>query len=232
MNKDLASAIIQKSLNSTNINFQDIVDNLNRYAEEHSDELDKRQLTIDAQRLSEELSKQLILVNEDSYEDKFESLGNFGIDDVKDVVRLCDDIIKDVKHARKWINMYYDFARKFTSLDDLLNPEISHKNIVNLGKAILARAIELCPMDTGNLRRSGIMVETKDSVIIAFACDYASYVHEDLNNHHDVGRAKFLEIALQETFPERYIWVEIHGYKGISVTLSVNKPFIEYKHYD
>lgn len=231
--KERPEFYIINSVNKSNINFKDIVLNLDLYSKIHEDEMKQRARVEEALILKHELEKQPILLNLDSYDSKFESIGNFDIDDVSDVLHVCDEIVNDVRHARNWLDLYLDFSKKlFNSLDTMTDKKLIRENLSKLGKAILGRAVELCPKDTGNLRRSGLLVETKDSVIIGFACDYASYVHEDLNNHHDVGRAKFLEIAVQEFFPDRRVWVENHGYNGISVILSINYPYVTYKHYD
>jgi len=71
---------------------------------------------------------------------------------------------------------------------------------------ILARAKQLCPVDTGALRASGY-VETprragqRIAVLMGFggpAAPYAYKVHEDLVARHAVGEAKFLEKAAVE----------------------------------
>jgi hypothetical protein len=37
--------------------------------------------------------------------------------------------------------------------------------------------------------------------VLAFGTDYAVYVHENLQAHHPVGQAKFLESAMTEAAP-------------------------------
>ena len=59
-----------------------------------------------------------------------------------------------------------------------------------------------CPVDTGVLRTSGIVlppVYTAEGVDVLLgyggdAKDYAYTVHEDLDAHHTVGQAKYLEV--------------------------------------
>lgn len=66
------------------------------------------------------------------------------------------------------------------------------------------------PVDTGALRASHRVSQpetngTEISVEISVggaAADYAVYVHERLDTHHDVGQAKFLESALVEAEPQ------------------------------
>ena len=114
-----------------------------------------------------------------------------------------------------------------------------HSELITLGKSILGRAIELTPMKTGTLRKSGVMFDFGTYIIIAFTAPYASYVHENLSISHPIhasnpncgGRAKFLEIALQEFFPDRHVWTEIHGYNGVMCKISINPILLEYSHY-
>lgn len=65
------------------------------------------------------------------------------------------------------------------------------------------------PVDTGTLRASGHVAGPKHSgrdteVMLAFggpAAPYALFVHENLDAHHPVGQAKFLEGTLHESAP-------------------------------
>jgi hypothetical protein len=65
------------------------------------------------------------------------------------------------------------------------------------------------PVDTGTLRASGQVAQPARSgrnisVTLSFggaAADYAIYVHENLEAHHRVGQAKFLESTLDESAP-------------------------------
>lgn len=67
-----------------------------------------------------------------------------------------------------------------------------------------------CPVDTGTLRASGAVqppVKTGNQVTVTAgyggaAQGYAIFVHEDLNAHHDVGNAKFLEAPFLERQPQ------------------------------
>lgn len=63
---------------------------------------------------------------------------------------------------------------------------------------VLNKSIPQTPREFGNLRRSGTVEETKETkteyeVTIGFNTDYAAAVHENLNAHHDIGKAKYLE---------------------------------------
>lgn len=64
------------------------------------------------------------------------------------------------------------------------------------------------PVDTGTLKSSGHVAGTehvgnKFTATIAYggAAPYAIYVHEDLEAHHEVGQAKYLESVLMESAP-------------------------------
>lgn len=64
------------------------------------------------------------------------------------------------------------------------------------------------PVDEGTLRGSGRVTEPTDGpnpeVTIGFggpAADYALVVHEDLNAHHPVGQAKYLERPFLKAIP-------------------------------
>lgn len=69
--------------------------------------------------------------------------------------------------------------------------------------AILAVSQRLVPVDTGALRGTGHVtapkVDSKSATVEVVyggpAAPYARIVHEDLNAHHTVGQAKYLETA-------------------------------------
>jgi hypothetical protein len=58
-----------------------------------------------------------------------------------------------------------------------------------------------CPVDIGTLRDSAYVKEITDGYEIGFggaASEYALDQHENMDYHHDVGEAKFLEKAFME----------------------------------
>lgn len=82
------------------------------------------------------------------------------------------------------------------------------------GERIMAEAKRLCPVDTGTLRSTGhvqkpVIRRGSIEVTLGFggpAAPYAVYVHENLNVHHTVGQAKYLEKPLNDAargFAER-----------------------------
>lgn len=71
------------------------------------------------------------------------------------------------------------------------------------GEQVIGDAQQLTPVDTGALQASGTTepAELDGHVVkkeIGFNTDYAAAVHENLNAHHDVGQAKYLETAMKE----------------------------------
>ena len=62
---------------------------------------------------------------------------------------------------------------------------------------VLQLAKEKVPVDTGNLRDSGHLEETRDGARAMFDAPYALYVHE-MDLHHERGERKYLENALME----------------------------------
>jgi hypothetical protein len=72
-----------------------------------------------------------------------------------------------------------------------------------------------CPVDTGTLRASA-RIEIKGNTIEfgygGAASDYATIQHENLQFHHPVGQAKFLESAFDELVPKI-----IDNIKGVKI---------------
>lgn len=75
---------------------------------------------------------------------------------------------------------------------------------------VMARSAEEVPVETGALRSTGHVEEpaiSGDRVSLTLgyggpAAPYALYVHENLQAHHHVGRAKYLEGPAMELMPE------------------------------
>jgi ribosome modulation factor len=74
------------------------------------------------------------------------------------------------------------------------------------GEIIAGNAKDICPVDTGTLRDTTTVLLPKiegDSVLQEIgsggpAAPYAIYVHENMNAHHPVGQAKYLEQPFRE----------------------------------
>jgi hypothetical protein len=93
-------------------------------------------------------------------------------------------------------------------------PTIIDTLLVELAKAIRDDARKRAPKDTGHLRRSIRYKRLGNGKVVIYAAtasgalgrEYAARVHEDLEQHHDTGEAKFLEHPLMEIglkMPER-----------------------------
>lgn len=230
---------IQQNFNTSDVSFADIIRNLEIASKQLGSGIDDRSRKIaeQADRLRKEIDKVIILKDFNKYK-KFNSLGNFGLDNkgLINAYNVADDIIRDVQVARDWIDSYKKYsemAKTMNSVDTL------HNELIMLGQSILGRAIELTPIDTGFLRKSGVLYDFGTYIIIAFTAPYATYVHENLEIAHPIhgdrncgGRAKFLEIALQEFFPNRRVWTEIHGYSGVMAKIGINPLYLEYSHYN
>lgn len=68
--------------------------------------------------------------------------------------------------------------------------------------ALLARVLPNVPVDRGELRDSGQVVEDEDGSYVVFDTPYAVAVHENLEARHPRGTAKFLEAELDQFGPE------------------------------
>lgn len=66
------------------------------------------------------------------------------------------------------------------------------------GRAVLKRARELAPKDSGDLSKGGTVTVDDLTMQVAFSGDYAVDQHENLDYEHDDGQAKFLEAAADQ----------------------------------
>ena len=229
---------VQQSFNTDDFNFAHIVQELDSISKQFAPIMDQRNKEYfeQAERLRREADRVTILKDFDKYK-KFDKLGTFGFDNIGllETYRVAEDIRKDIKVARDWLDSY----KKFRELNLKYNVESTHDELITLGKSILGRAIELTPMKTGFLRESAVMFDFGNYIEIMFTAPYATYVHENLSISHPIhtsnpncgGRAKFLEIALQEFLPDRHVWVETEGYGGVYAKIGLNPLYVEYKHW-
>jgi hypothetical protein len=95
-----------------------------------------------------------------------------------------------------------DFALYLRQARSRLRKELA-SGLYQLGEEVMADARPRTPVEFGHLRQSG-HVElpawsgSEVSVTVGFggpAAPYAIYVHENLEAHHEVGQAKYLEEA-------------------------------------
>ena len=164
-------------------------------------------------------------IGTDYWYNRFNRLANaIGYDmTVTDVYKLTDDIIYDIGNTRDWI-------LDFKSLVTVDHASTDMGQLVALGQAILGRATQLCPIETGRLRASGKLLVFDDYIIIYFDCPYGVYVHDNLNAHHNIGQAKFLYSAMQQMMPNRQVQVEYVGEDIIWCSISLKRA-IKYGHY-
>lgn len=233
---------IQQNFNTDDFNFLHVVKELDNYSKEIAPVMEQRNReSIErAKRLREKATKITILKDFNKY-NKFDKLGNLGLDNrgLVETYRVSEEIRKDIQIARDWLDSYKKFKELNKSYSIVNSAEATHNELITLGKSILGRAIELTPMKTGHLRESGTLYDFGSYIIISFNAPYATYVHENLSISHPIhesnpncgGRAKFLEIALQEFFPDRHVWVETEGYSGVYVKIGINPLYVEYKHW-
>lgn len=65
----------------------------------------------------------------------------------------------------------------------------------SIAHMICALAKTYAPVDTGFMRDNIEVIVQEDIVAVVSFAEYSLYVHEAIDNHHNVGRAKFLEDA-------------------------------------
>lgn len=231
--------ILINAFNTTEYSgIETIVDSLKRiYTNELSlaalDENNTRRARMLAGKLIKLADNSKIIVNYQNFDNQFNKLGNLGFDNINEVYNLVDNLIYKVNGTIDWLSMYSELINTMINLGSYKQQHIA---LVKLAKVILAEANQLCPIDTGNLRKSGVVIDQGDKVIVAYTIDYATYVHEDLNARHKIGQAKFLEIAAQRVLGPRAIWTEHLGFGGVMIVLSLNNmnisPYnVEYSHY-
>lgn len=79
--------------------------------------------------------------------------------------------------------------------------------LLDCGNDLQQKAVDITPIDTGALRASAFTEAesgSNPSVIVGFEEEYAIFVHENLEAHHPVGQAKFLEQPLKEN-ADKYV---------------------------
>jgi hypothetical protein len=94
-----------------------------------------------------------------------------------------------------------DVLRRLGSAEDYI-AERAGKALRSEGEALLARASETVPRQTGRLAASGYVtapVETSSGVTVevGYSAPYAPEVHERMERRHASGQSKWLEKAAQ-----------------------------------
>lgn len=218
---------IQESFNiNGSISFDSIVKDLNKMSANLQKEISNR----DNIRLAQierllATDKVLKIIDDRGLYSKFNELANavsFSQNGAEHVLSVSRELVYDLENARNWLGEYQKLIKnkQVTNMDRL----------IKLGQSILARAVELCPIDTGLLRSSGTLIVYQNYIVIVFAAPYATYVHENLENYHKYGRAKFLEAAIQEFLPNKRTWVDIQGEDIVYAKISMNSR-VTYKHH-
>ena len=138
-------------------------------------------------------------------------------------------IIKDIEHFKIYLN---DLLNSYKSLQNVKYDN----NLLDIAQQIFNISQELCPIKTGNLRSSAVLrIDNENSITIEYTASYASYVHEDMSKHHNIGQAKFLEVACAEVLGSS---VEITEKKSdtVSITLGYADDLVHleeiYRHYN
>lgn len=164
--------------------------------------------------LYKETEKQLL--------DKFDT---YNLDDLTKGIMLSKELIYDVKKAKTFAEdgrkiverAVKSFKKELKNKYKMMDKDsymLSMDQLINLGKTILGRATELCPIETGFLRSSGTLYVFKDYIKILYRCPYAVYVHENINATHPFGQAKFLETAAQEILTTKFVYIVIDDVSG------------------
>lgn len=202
---DKVLELLQKSFNAESSGYYDIVNNLQYIKQISKTDSNKSK---DILKLESSIKDISILKDNNLFK---------RVDVVTDVfdgsvIKVTDVLVEDLKIARDWLGEYGNILREI-DLGSVgsRNSVATGMALEMLGRAILGRAIELCPKDTGTLRRSGFVQVTNKSVIIGFSAPYSIYVHENMNCFFKVGRAKFLEIAISEFMGSSITWVDTEG---------------------
>lgn len=152
--------------------------------------------------------------------DKFDSLELPSIDtkSFNKLISVSEELVHDVRKQKAWLREVEKILKnaqknwvKAAKENRVKSSYLTSSQLEDIGRAILGRAIELCPLETGFLRSSGRVYVYKNYIRIIFECPYAAYVHENINNVHPIGQAKFLETAAQEMLGNRSIWIEQLG---------------------
>lgn len=145
-------------------------------------------------------------------------------------IKLTTELLADTKKAKQWakeveqlIKNAKAFEMQKKRINNRLNTVMHNTPLLNInqleqiGRAILGLSTEYCPIRTGFLRSSGTLYVKNNSIEIIYECPYATYVHDNVNNIHPIGRAKFLEVAAQEILQNRSVWTENTGFQGSMV---------------
>ena len=95
------------------------------------------------------------------------------------------------------------------------------EELYKMGQHLRSESVKECPVDTGRLRASATVTPVKKEnekyfVEVGYGTDYAIYVHERTELHHNIGKAKYLEDPLKRNTQFYKEWFEkiIRGITG------------------
>lgn len=157
--------------------------------------------------------------------DKFNTMDLSG-GDFKKLIKVTKELAYDIKLAKGWKKEVEELIKSaeirykaiMKQMQNQINKEalknmhvLTIEQLETIGRAILGLAIEYCPIETGRLRRSGKLYVSDNDIRIIFECEYAAYVHDNVNAQHPVGQAKYLEKAAQDILPKISVWTETTG---------------------
>lgn len=120
---------------------------------------------------------------------------NINFENNDNIMKMCEESVRRIRSTEEWLKEI-EFNRNKLDIETI--------------QMIMARAVDLCPEDTGTLKRSAFIRIFEDRAIIGFNCVYGYYVHENLNTRHSKGQAKFLERAIQEFLPNTTVAVHLY----------------------
>lgn len=167
-------------------------------------------------KIIEEVCNEFYKATDKHLLDKFKEYDFKGISEegFQKLITMSNELVFDIKRAKNWRKEVETIINKAlvkqADAVKIKRPKylLSMMELESIGRAILGRAVELCPIETGFLRDSGIIYVFGDYIRIIFECPYATYVHENVNVAHIFGQAKFLETAAQEILRDISIWTE------------------------
>lgn len=92
--------------------------------------------------------------------------------------------------------------KKLRRMKDAIPPAVE-ASVIEAAHILLRESLKLCPIDTGDLRRSGEVIVNgsglSTTAIVAYTQQYAIYVHENLEAYHKPPtQAKFLEQPMRQ----------------------------------
>jgi len=177
------------------------------------------------QRVLEKIYSQVYKETNKHLLDKFKTVELNG--DFKKLIKVTQELVYDIKKVKGWskeverlvksAELKYKAQVKELQRAQRAQREfvpdylISIEDLEKIGRAILGRSTELCPIETGFLRSSGKLYVSNNSIRIIYECPYAGFVHDNMNVNHPVGEDHFLEKAAQEVLPSISVWTEMTG---------------------